>query len=379
MKKRRKLPLISVFALLLVLSLGGGFAAGKTVQRSIPMVKIEKFFGIDFPDRGTAPNYQPPEGSVAIEIQPTPENKDGGYETTYIYEKVNPSVVNITVYGNQSLSALGSGTGIVMTEDGYIITNAHVVEGGTSVNVTFHDETNASGVIIGMDTATDLAVVKVDRKNLTAAEFGDSSALKMGERIVAIGNAGGLSGTITQGIVSGLDRDLGDGARSLKLIQVDAAINPGNSGGPLINRFGQVVGINSSKIASVEYEGIGFSIPINEAKPLLESIINSGYVTGRAVLGVSVVELNSSNGPANGLPSKGVCIIEFTADSDLPRQGVKPRDVIVEANGVDIETTDDLLTELDKFSPGDLFNMVIYRATTGQTYQVTVKLIESVG
>ena len=261
----------------------------------------------------------------------------------------------------------------------YIITNAHVVEGGTSVNVTFHDDTNASGVIIGMDAATDLAVEKVDRKDLTAAEFGDSSALKMGERIVAIGNAGGLSGTITQGIVSGLDRDLGEGARSLKLIQVDAAINPGNSGGPLINRYGQVVGINSSKIASVEYEGIGFSIPINEAKPLLESIINSGYVTGRAVLGVSVVELNSSNGPANGLPSKGVCIIEFTADSDLPRQGVKPRDVIVEANGVDVETTDDLLTQLDKFAPGDLFNLVIYRSTTGQTYQVTVKLIESVG
>ena len=230
-----------------------------------------------------------------------------------------------------------------------------------------------------MDTATDLAVVKVDMTGLKPAQFGDSSALKVGERIVAIGNAGGLSSTITQGIVSGLDRDLGDGARSLKLIQVDAAINPGNSGGPLINRVGQVVGINSSKIASVEYEGIGFSIPINEAKPILESIISHGYVKGRAVLGVSVVELNSSNGPINGLPSEGVCIMEFTADSDLPSKGVQLRDVIVEANGKDIVTTDDLLTELDKYSPGDMFSLVIYRATTRQTYSVDVRLIESVG
>ena len=379
MKKRSKLPIVSLLALIIVLSLGSGFFAGKALYDGDEIAEIAQGLGLssivdkqnDAPDTSAAENM--------IEIQPVPENTDGGYETTYIYEKVNPSVVNITVYSNQSIAALGSGTGIVMSEDGYIITNAHVVDGGTSVNVTFSDDTDANGTIIGMDATTDLAVVKVDKSGLTPAEFGDSSALKVGERIVAIGNAGGLSSTITQGIVSGLDRDLGEGARSLKLIQVDAAINPGNSGGPLINRFGQVIGINSSKIASVDYEGIGFSIPINEAKPILESIISHGYVTGRAVLGVSVVELNSSNGPINGLPSEGVCIMEFTSDSDLPRQGVQLRDVIVEANGVDIITTDDLLTELDKYSPGDTFNLVVYRATTRQTYSFDVKLIESVG
>ena len=379
MKKRSKLPIISLLALLLVLSLGGGFFAGKALYDGDEISKIAQKFGLA---SGPGEPSGAPADSVAesvIEISPLPENTDGGYETTYIYEKVNPSVVSITVYSNQSIAALGSGTGIVMSADGYIITNAHVVNGGTSVNVTFSDETDANGTIIGMDTTTDLAVVKVDRTDLTPAEFGDSSALKVGERIVAIGNAGGLSSTMTQGIVSGLDRELGEGARSLKLIQVDAAINPGNSGGPLINRFGQVIGINSSKIASVDYEGIGFSIPINEAKPILESIISHGYVTGRAVLGVSVVELNSSNGPINGLPSEGVCIMEFTADSDLPGQGVQLRDVIVEANGVDIVTTDDLLTELDKYSPGDTFNLVVYRATTRKTYSVDVKLIESVG
>ena len=379
MKKKSKLPIISLVALLLVASLGGGFFAGKTLYKggSEIMNEISAELGIEFGNGREEPGTAVAE--QAIEIQPVPEVTDGGYDTTYIYEMVNPSVVNITVYSSQSIAALGSGTGIVMSDDGYIITNAHVVNGGTNVNVTFSDDTNANGVIVGMDTATDLAVVKVDMTGLKPAQFGDSSALKVGERIVAIGNAGGLSSTITQGIVSGLDRDLGDGARSLKLIQVDAAINPGNSGGPLINRVGQVVGINSSKIASVEYEGIGFSIPINEAKPIIESIISHGYVKGRAVLGVSVVELNSSNGPINGLPSEGVCIMEFTADSDLPSKGVQLRDVIVEANGKDIVTTDDLLTELDKYSPGDMFNLVIYRATTRQTYSVDVKLIESVG
>ena len=382
MKKGRKLPVIILIAVLLAASLGGGFFAGKLLYDgySEAINGIASEFGFEIGQGRDEPASQPNHTlEQAIEIQPAPEITDGGYDTTYIYEMVNPSVVNITVYNNQSIAALGSGTGIVMTEDGYIITNAHVVDGGTSVNVTFSDETDANGIIIGMDTTTDLAIVKVDRKGLTPAQFGDSSALRVGERILAIGNAGGLSSTMTQGIVSGLDRDLGEGARSLKLIQVDAAINPGNSGGPLINRMGQVVGINSSKIASVEYEGIGFSIPINEAKPILESIISHGYVTGRAVLGVSVVELNSSNGPINGLPSEGVCIMEFTADSDLPSKGVQLRDVIVEANGVDIVTTDDLLTELDKYSPGDMFNLVIYRASTRQTYSVDVRLIESVG
>lgn len=378
MKKKSKLPIISLVALLLVASLGGGFFAGKALSDGDTIGGIAENF-VEFAEERTSPNGETAPTDSVLDINPAPEITDGGYDTTRIYEMVNPSVVSITVYSNQSIAALGSGTGIVMSEDGYIITNAHVVAGGTSVNVTFSDDTDANGVIIGMDSTTDLAVVKVEKDGLTPAQFGDSSALKVGERIVAIGNAGGLSSTMTQGIVSGLDRDLGEGARSLKLIQVDAAINPGNSGGPLINRMGQVVGINSSKIASVEYEGIGFSIPINEAKPIIESIINHGYVTGRAVLGVSVVELNSSNGPINGLPSSGVCIMEFTADSYLPAAGVQLRDVIVEANGVDVITTDDLLTELDKYSPGDTFNMVIYRATTRQTYSVDVKLIESVG
>ena len=378
MNKKRKLPVILLVVVLLASALGGGFLVGESLELAGFRNPLAEELEIVLPDANFPINIPDEDGGFMVEIQPVPENKDGGYNTTDIYEKVNPSVVSITVYGSQSISALGSGTGIIMTDDGYIITNAHVVEGGTSVNVVFHDDTNVNGRIIGMDTTTDLAVIKVEKRGLKAAEFGDSDALKMGERVVAIGNAGGFSGTITQGIISGLNRDLGEGARSLKLIQVDAAINPGNSGGPLINRFGQVVGINSSKIASVEYEGIGFAIPITEAMPILENIVDYGYVKGRAVLGVSIVELNSTNGPINGLPSKGVCIVEFANGSDLQFKGVQLRDVIVEANGREIETSDDLLEELDKFSPGDMFNLVIYRAYDKSTFSVDVRLMESV-
>lgn len=373
-KKRRKLPLVILVVAAIALSLGAGLATGNAVENSTGGNPLAEMLGI----QEVKPNHREPMENI-VTLNPLPENNDGGYETTAIYEKVNPSVVSINVYDNYSISAIGQGTGIVMTEDGYVITNAHVVEKGTSVNVVFHDGTSSRGTIIGMDTTTDLAVIKLDKTGLVAAEFGDSTLLKVGERVVAIGNAGGLSSTCSQGIISGLDRDLGNGARSLKLIQVDAAINPGNSGGPLINRFGQVIGINSAKIADVDYEGIGFSIPISEAIPIVEDIINHGYVKGRAVLGVSVVELNSSNGPINGLPSKGVCIMEITADSDLTNKGVRTRDVIIEANGKEITTTDELLTELDKYSPGDLFRLKIFRAETGDVFEVDVVLIESAG
>lgn len=369
-KKRGAGSVVVLMLLCVFISLGVGIAMGnsgssltESIKGVLPRIEDKA------PEiKGEAPS---------IELQPVPEYTDGGYDTTEIFEKVNPSVVSINVYGGTSVSPIGSGTGIVMTEDGYIITNAHVVDGGSSVNIVFEDETQVRGIIIGADADTDIAVVKVDKKGLKAAEFGNSTQLKIGERVVAIGNAGGLSGTCTQGIISGLNRDVDSSARSLNLIQTSAAINPGNSGGPLVNRFGQVIGITSSKIAATDYEGIGFAIPITEAMPIITSIIENGYVTGRAVLGVQVIELNESNGPRNGLPSKGVYIASITVGSDLVNKGVRERDVIVEANGKEIITTNDLLEELEKFSPGDTMNLGIYRPENKQVYYIDVILIEA--
>ncbi len=369
-KNRRNGPVVILMLVCVLLSLGAGVVIGRggtamagTIKNMLPSVVQST----------PTPTVETPN----IELQPVPEYTDGGYDTTEIFEKVNPSVVSINVYAGNSVSPIGSGTGIVMTENGYIITNAHVVDGGTSVNVIFADETQVRGTIIGADSDTDIAVIKVDKTGLTAAEFGDSQSLKIGERVVAIGNAGGLSGTCTQGIISGLNRNVDSSARALDLIQTSAAINPGNSGGPLVNRFGQVIGITSSKIAATDYEGIGFAIPITEAMPIITSLIENGYVTGRAVLGVQVIELNESNGPRNGLPSKGAYIASIVIGSDLANKGVRERDVIVEANGREIITTNDLLEELEKFSPGDTMNLGIYRPEEQKTYYIDVILMES--
>ncbi len=366
--KRNKTPLILLMVLCIAVSLGGGIFIGSNF-----------ILDMDNPiTGGLLPSTTPQPGNApVVELQPIPENTDGGYDTTEIFEKVNPSVVSINVYSGTSVSPVSQGTGIVMTSDGYIITNAHVVDGGTSVNVIFEDETQIRGTIIGADADTDIAVIKVEAKDLHAAEFGDSNSLKIGERAVAIGNAGGLSGTCTQGIISGLNRDMDSGSRALALIQTSAAINPGNSGGPLVNRFGQVIGITSAKIAATDYEGIGFAIPISEAMPIIQSLIENGYVTGRAVLGVQVIELNDSNGPRNGLPNRGAYIASINVGSDLTAKGVRERDVIVQANGKEVNTLNDLLEELENFTPGDTINLGIYRPETKQTYYVDVKLIEA--
>ena len=370
-RKRRKGPVILVMFLCILISLGAGIVIGNSDLEFAENIK-DMMPSTEQKEPQATPGQAPD-----VELHPLPEYTDGGYDTTEIFEKVNPSVVSINVYAGTSVSPIGSGTGIVMTEDGYIITNAHVVDGGSSVNIVFEDETQVRGVIVGADADTDIAVVKVDKTGLKAAEFGDSTQLKIGERVVAIGNAGGLSGTCTQGIISGLNRDMDTSARSLSLIQTSAAINPGNSGGPLVNRFGQVIGITSSKIAATDYEGIGFAIPITEAMPIISSLIENGYVAGRAVLGVQVIELNESNGPRNGLPSKGAYIASITIGSDLANKGVRERDVIVEANGKEIATTNDLLEELEKFSPGDTMNLGIYRPENKKTYYIDVILMES--
>lgn len=361
----------------MAVALVSGISVGRTSNgASLPLRLFSHYFSsFNNKENTTQQNYIGED--ITVDIHPVPENSDEGYETVDIYEKVIPSVVCINVYKSNSVSYSSSGTGIVMTDDGYIITNAHVVDGGNYVNVVFSNGTELRGEIVGSDADTDLAVIKVNSTGLTVAEFGDSSSLRIGERAIVIGNAGGLSGSCTQGIISGLDRKISESRRSLNLIQTNAAINPGNSGGPLVNRFGQIVGITSSKIASVNYEGIGFAIPITEALPIIQSLISNGYVAGRAVLGVQVISLNPVIGPENGLPSHGAYIAEIMADSNLPFRGVRERDVIMKFNDADIYSSDDLLKALTACAPGDMADLEIFRPETGETFTAQVKLIES--
>ncbi|MFV0498215.1 MAG: S1C family serine protease [Candidatus Fimivivens sp.] len=310
---------------------------------------------------------------------------NGKLSTVQIAGKVRPSVVGIAQYSLQDTFApSGEGSGIIMNTDGYIVTNAHVVAGSTGINVELDNGENYSAKLIGLDGKTDLAVLKIEAPDLVAAEFGNSETLEVGEMVVAIGNPGGstLAGSVTQGIVSAVNRMIKDGGYSSSFIQTDAAINPGNSGGALVNQYGQVIGINSSKIAAVDYEGIGFSIPISEAKPIIDQLMAYGYVKGRTKLGISGVVINQTLSQINSIPV-GIYIQSIDPTSDLAGKNVKQGDIITAIDNTKIETFDDISAFLKTKSPGDSVTLTLYRSArgiqgSGQTFSVNMSLMEDI-
>ncbi len=320
---------------------------------------------------------------------------DGGLSATEIIDANMDSTVVVNVYqmqvpsglyqygfGSETLTKVGEATGIVMTKDGYIITNWHVVidedtgKAFDQIDVITNDGTEYENAkVIGADQSTDLAVIKVEATDLAVAEFGDSSKLVMGARVVTLGNAGGLQWSASQGIISGLARDVyEDTGYSIKCLQTDAAINPGNSGGPLINNNGQVVGINSAKIAAEGYEGLGFSIPINEAKTIIDDLIKYGYVRGRVELGITGYSI-ASNG------YYGFVIRSIEDGSVLTDTRARVGDLITAVDGVKIDGYSALRSELAKHSAGDTVTLSLLRldSRTGaeSTFEVTCTLVES--
>ena len=312
---------------------------------------------------------------------------DGGYTTEYIVNQNLNSTVVLTMYmdmssypyygSNSGLQEVGAASGIVWTADGYIITNCHcVIDESTGkkydrIDVTLYDGTvYENAQVIGADDSTDLAVIKVAATDLTPAEFGDSNQLAIGARVVVLGNAMGLSWTATQGIVSAKARDVyEDNGYAIKCLQVDAAINSGNSGGPLLNKYGQVVGINSAKIVADGVEGLGFSIPINEAKVVLESLAKYGYVKGRVALGITgqTVDYGFLN---------GFMISEIVKGSCLEGTDVASGDIIVGVDDVAVTDYGTLRAELAKHQVGDTITLKLLRVS--RTYEITSYEVEVV-
>lgn len=332
------------------------------------------------------------ENLPSLNVESTPESEtssasaDGKLTAREVAAKVKPSVVGVVQYqyGSSSIEASGEGSGIIMTSDGYIITNAHVISGASGIKVVLNNGEEYEARIIGSDTRTDLAVIKIEANNLTPAEFGESSKMQEGDIVMAIGNPGGLTfaGSITQGILSGVNRQLSSSYGTTSVLQTDAAINPGNSGGALVNEYGQVIGINSSKISATDYEGIGFAIPIDDAKPIVDDLIQNGRVTGRVVLGVynaqSVDEVASR---VYGVPT-GVLVGGTDPESDLAQKGVITGDIITKINNTDVTSTADIYTVLQDFEVGDSVKLTVFRRTSGQsdkTFEVTVTLMEDTG
>lgn len=323
-----------------------------------------------------------------------PASPDGKLTTEQIVEKVEPSIVAITTYINYgSYQAEGMGSGIIISENGYIATNAHVVEGALGITVTMSDGTTKyEARVVGADAKTDLAVIRIDAKGLTPATFGNSDQIKVGEKVIAIGNPQSMefAGSVTQGIISGLNRQLtatsGNGGSTTtysKLIQTDAAINPGNSGGALVNEYGQVIGINSAKVINTGAEGMGFAIPSNEAKPIVDDLIKNGRVTGRAMLGITVYPVDISAARLNNVPI-GLFVQSTMEASDVSRAGIVPGDILTKADGVELNGNQALSKVLEGKKPGDTVELEVYRPASrsniaGKKFTTKVKLIEDMG
>ena len=336
-------------------------------------------------------NDIPPAETPKIDLQDIPKedtvSTDGKLSATEVYKMTSPSVVGIVQYQySYSFEPAGSGSGIILSDDGYIVTNAHVIEGAETVKVVLYNEEEYEAVIIGADSQTDIAVLKIEAKNLVEAEFGDSSQVEIGETVYALGNPGGLSlqSSFTDGMISGLNRVIttDDSIYSMTVLQTSAAINPGNSGGALINEYGQVIGITSAKIISTDYEGIGFAIPTQTAKPIIEEIITNGYVSGRAKLGITGTTVDSVTSRYYGVP-EGVQIVTIEPDGCLNGTEAKVGDIIIGFKGEDITGMEDLQAMLAKSAPGEEVEIVLYRySATGmndKTFTVKVKLVENKG
>ena len=325
--------------------------------------------------------------SKGLEITDIP-NTSQNLSAEQIYKKNAGSVVGVVIYdpsADVTSDPKGEGSGIVLTADGYVVTNSHVIGDSKKyrIKIITNDSSEYSGSVVGYDTRTDLAVVKVNTDNLTPAEFGNSDQLSVGSWVLAIGNPGGIdfANSLTRGIVSALNRSVSNGG-NIKYIQTDAAINPGNSGGALLNMYGQVVGINTSKIVATGYEGMGFSIPINTAKTIINDIISQGYVSGRVRLGMTGKVISSYQAETYSVP-RGIVIADISEDSYLDDAGVETGDIITKIDSVSTTSFDILFTELSKHKPGDIVTLTIYRPQSDKskatTFEAKVKLLEDKG
>ena len=298
-------------------------------------------------------------------------------------KKVGPAVVGITnkayvrdFFNRVQLAERGTGSGVIYDKAGYIATNNHVVEGASEIIVSLPDGRTFKGKVLGADAVTDLAVVKIDADNLPVAEFGDSDSLQVGEPAIAIGNPLGMEfrGSVTAGVISALNRSIEIGERKFNLIQTDAAINPGNSGGALVNADGEVVGINSAKIAVSGVEGIGFAIPVNTAKPILEELSHKGRVA-RPYLGASLMDKDIAQRYGFEIDLHGgIYLVKVVAGSPAAKAGIRPGDIILSFNGSKVSSAVDLRKKLSECKVGDRVDVQIWR--NDQTQNVIVVLEE---
>lgn len=335
-------------------------------------------------------NTQPAQSQQSVSMVSTNNALTGGEMTvSQIAAKVGPSCVGIinkakvtpqryydpfsgryyytSDPNDESLQEQGSGSGIIISSDGYIVTNQHVIDGANEITVILNTGEEFVAKLIGQDEKSDLAVLKIDKKDLPAATLGDSTKLEVGELAVAIGNPLGqeFAGTVTAGVISAVNRTMTVDNKVYNLVQTDAAINPGNSGGALVNKYGEVIGINTIKLSSTGVEGIGFAIAISEAKPIIDDLMNNGFVSGRPLVGISVSQTRN-----------GLSVEQVSVGSGAEAAGIKVGDLIVKADGKAVKTSQELNEIRDKKAPNEYLKLTVIRE--GELLDIDVKLGEDV-
>lgn len=346
----------------LLLSLGGGFAG------SMLAMKVNQ--------SNSTVLYQ----AVDKSSSSSSSNNASGTSLSYadIAKETMDSVVEIqteTMSTNKLFAQAvesGAGSGVILSEDGYIVTNNHVIEGANTITVKTRDGKSYNAKLIGTDSSTDLAVIKIDATGLKPAVLGNSSELQVGDTAIAIGNPlGELGGTVTTGIVSALDREVTIDNQTMHLLQTNAAINPGNSGGGLFNDQGELIGIVNAKSSGSNIEGLGFAIPIDRTKDVITSLIDNGYVKGRASLGVTLTT-GTTNNPLSNESSTQVYIIEVQEGSAAAKAGLQAGDQILKVDDTDVEEIADVKTAVNSHKAGETMNITILRDNSTQTIQVTL-------
>ena len=305
------------------------------------------------------------------------ENADASLSAKEIYAKCAPSIVCLTATDENKLSYYSWGTGIIISADGYIITNTHIIAGCDTVKVELYNGDEYEAKLVGADALSDISILKIDANGLTPAEFTSSSNLAVGDNVVAIGNPLGEAYrlTVTDGIISGISREVNHNGTVMNLIQTNAAINEGNSGGALINSAGQVIGITNMKIiSSTGVEGIGFAIPSDTVKTIADALLSNGVVTGRGTIGITIGPIPEAAAAYYDIPA-GLYVSIVNEKSDAYAQGIREGDVITHANGEEVHENSDISAIKETLNVGDSITFTIWR--DGDTFDASVRLMDA--
>ena len=291
-------------------------------------------------------------------------DKETGLLTSVgVAKTILPSQVKINAFGEVPYVPASSGSGIILTTDGYILTNAHVIDDANRLSVELYDGSEEKASVVGMDKKSDLAVIKISRDDLAPAEIGTSADLVIGEEVALAGAGGGFANTVTYGYVTGLDREIDTdyiNSSTIRCIQTDVALNPGNSGGALVNMYGQVVGVAVALMNHEKYENIGFSIAIDDAVPIAEELMAKGYVSTRARVGVTFVSVGDDFARTYSVEA-GLCVMEVDPTCDVANAGLEPYDIITHIDGMRVYGTEEILEALAGKIPGDEVTLTIFR------------------